>query len=83
MLVSSDASMPADRVVNVALCVPASQPILVVSHVEEVLVRVGATRVPRVDRDLSNFLVHRFLNVPEDVLGQPFEDLLGRRHRHI
>ena len=75
--------MPADRVVDVALCDPSFQPILVVSHVEEVLVRVGATRVPRVDRDLSNWFVYRFLNVPEDVLGQPFEGLLGRRHRHI
>ena len=70
--------MPADGVVNVALCRPAVQPILVVSHVEEVCVRVFATWVPWVHHDFSARLVKRFLNVPEDVRRQLFEGLLSR-----
>ena len=70
--------MPADSVVDVALCGPASQPILVASHVEEVCVRVLATRVPWVHWDISARLVKRFLNVPEDVGRQLFEGLLSR-----
>ena len=82
MLIISDASMSADRGVYVALCFPTSQPILVVSHVEEVCMRILATRVPWVKRDFSINFLDRFLDIPKDVRGQLFEDFLGRRHLH-
>ena len=78
MRLSSDASMVANCWIDVALLGPRSQPILMSTHVEEGRVRVHAARVPRVNRELSVSLILRFLNVPEDVLGQPFESF----HRH-
>ena len=74
--------MPADGWINVAVLGPASQPILVVSHVEEGLVRVFAAWVPRVSMHLSVLLTLRSLNVPEDVRGQLSESFHCQRLRN-